>query len=194
MEEGAAQADNADRMEPPTTTPGSELRRSVFEATQRIESIVDAAERVAEEIKAEATTEAEAYLSARRAEADRLVARRSSEIADLVSRVVERAEQLQGEAEAILQELRAATPTVPRPDAGPPQEPRLKPRPSTGMGAKASPGGPSPSEVPEEALLRATQMAVAGHERTEIERVLIAEFAVDDVQGVLDEILGPDAE
>jgi hypothetical protein len=45
--------------------------------------------------------------------------------------------------------------------------------------------------VPEEALLRATQMAVAGNDRAEIERTLEAEFGITDPHFITDELLGP---
>jgi hypothetical protein len=190
----------------PISTRRKELRRSLSEATRRIESIVDAAEQAAEEIRAEAREEAETYLSGRRAEADEFVARRSSEVAEVVGRVVDRAEELRREAEKVIAELRDGTPA---PSPGPaPRDPQMAASPvqavpmaprrnsdsdSTPGDAESTERDAPVSDVREEALLRATQMAVAGHERTEIERVLEAEFAVADVQAVLDEILGPAA-
>lgn len=46
--------------------------------------------------------------------------------------------------------------------------------------------------VPEEALLKATQMAVAGSSRGAIERFLVEEYDVDDPDPVLDSVLGAD--
>jgi hypothetical protein len=203
---GDLAVENGSHMDEPISARRSELRRSLSEASHRIESIIDAAEQAAEEIRTEAREEAETYLRARREEADELVAQRSSEIADVVARVVDRAEQLRGEADAILGELRNGTP-IPSPSPAP-ADPQMAPSPVQAVPLAprqgADPGTTPPdaesavrnapgSDVPEEALLRATQMAVAGHERAEIERVLVAEFAVVDVQAVLDEILGPAA-
>ena len=43
----------------------------------------------------------------------------------------------------------------------------------------------------DEAMLRATQMAVAGSSRDEIGRTLEAEFGIDDPEPILGQILGP---
>ena len=210
---------------------GSELRRSVSEATKRIESIIDAAANAADQIRADAEAEAERYLARRRSEADRLVGERARGFAELIERLVERASGLQAESEEVLAELRAAArgfaelsaprPEPPRPEpvrpdplpseplppqaAAAEQAPqRAMPRPTAYPGtageppalseSPAAPGAlPLDAPVPEEALLRATQMAVAGNARVEIERTLRVEFAIDDPSPVLDEILGPDA-
>ena len=50
----------------------------------------------------------------------------------------------------------------------------------------------SVNSVPEEALLRATQMAVAGSSRGAIERFLVEEYGVDDPDPLLDSVLGAD--
>ena len=52
---------------------GSELRRSVSAAAERIEEILLEAERAAEEIRRDATVEAEHYLAQRRTEANLFV-------------------------------------------------------------------------------------------------------------------------
>jgi hypothetical protein len=193
-------------MDEPISARRSEVRRSLSEATRRIESIIDAAEQAAEEIHTEAREEAETYLRARREEADELVAQRSSEIADVVARVVDRAEQLRGEADAILGELRNGTPI---PSPGPaPADKQVAPSP---VGAvplaprqSADPGTTPPdaesavrnapgSDVPEEACCGPRRWRSQVTSALKIERVLVAEFAVVDVEAVLDEILGPAA-
>lgn len=55
---------------------------------------------------------------------------------------------------------------------------------------KAAASDPELSGPPEEALLRATQMAVAGNSRPEIEETLRDEFGLDDPVPVVDDILG----
>ncbi|MGI9020540.1 MAG: hypothetical protein ACR2G3_07515 [Solirubrobacterales bacterium] len=64
--------------------------------------------------------------------------------------------------------------------------------------AAAHPIPPAPTTPPvsdaldtDQAMLRATQMAVAGSSRDQIERALSAEFGVPDPALILDEILGP---
>jgi hypothetical protein len=52
-------------------------------------------------------------------------------------------------------------------------------------------GGPADALVPDEALLRATQMAVAGRSREEIEEALRRDFAVANPAAVVDDISRP---
>jgi hypothetical protein len=87
----------------PADSPGhrSELRRSVSEATARIQEIIDAAERVAEEIRSEAQAEADRYLEGRRREADRLTQERARQLPELGQSVVASARQVQLQAEAL---------------------------------------------------------------------------------------------
>jgi hypothetical protein len=63
-----------------------------------------------------------------------------------------------------------------------PQPPRPRPVPD------AAPA-PEPDRVPDQAILRATQMAVAGTERTEIEQMLRDEFGVTNARAVVDQML-----
>ena len=63
----------------------------------------------------------------------------------------------------------------------------LPPRP--GPVPVEQPSSASSERIPEQAVLRATQMAVAGTERTEIERMLRVEFGIDDPAAVVDEML-----
>lgn len=68
------------------------------------------------------------------------------------------------------------------PEAAPPAEPAVSPSP-----------GPSLADPPEEALIKATQLAVAGTERDQIAAVLREEFGLGDPGPVLDRIMGPSA-
>ncbi|HYH62647.1 MAG TPA: hypothetical protein VD766_12340, partial [Solirubrobacterales bacterium] len=77
----------------------------------------------------------------------------------------------------------AASP-APVTESGPPG-----PTPTAYPGTSAS---SSESAPPEEAVLRATQMAVAGSPRSDIEVALRDEFGLDDPGSVVDDILGPD--
>jgi len=106
---------------------------------------------------------------------------------------------------------RAEPPPDPKPEASPIPEkaPETKEAPPTESPAPAEPDPPDPgpkpvaypgtaapeadsdSLPPEEALLRATQMAVAGSSREEIEVALRDEFSLDDPGAAVDDILGP---
>lgn len=225
-------------------SPGSKLRESVNEASRQIESILDAAEQAAVEIRAQAQADADA--EAQRARAESVAA-----MSDVTAPLVQRIENLRVEAAALTHEIEAAAvrlrdltgprsladlaaspeiAEVPSPalavapaaeEPAPPEAPEPPPpaRPSPAFAAKSKDGprlplggsspmpvaypgrgaaAPSPAAepapapaVPEEALLRATQMAVGGSSREEIERTLSDEFGLEDASPVVDDILGP---
>lgn len=211
--------------EEPSGGAGSDLRRSVNQATDRIHEIIDEAERVAADIRAEAERQASAYLAERRREADRLFSERSAALDDLGRRLGDAAERFRVQADEMLAELDVAiaeAKSSARPEVAPaPAEPERQPlrratdlepdrrRPAAGerpVAFSAYPGTaprrpePVPPVAPEppsagpdetaEALLRATQLAVSGRDRSEIERALRESFPAVDPGPVLDEILG----
>ena len=165
----------------------SELRRSVSEATARIQEIVDAAERVAEEIRAEAEAEADRYLAERRRDADRVVEERARQLEELSGLLTERARYVQEQVAALAGAL-ARTVASLRAETG---APASEPGPPLAEGEPAEPHPGRASGGSEEPLLRATQMAVEGTERAEIERTLRREFGVDEPGAFVDRILGP---
>jgi hypothetical protein len=181
----------------------SELRRSVSEATARIEEIIDTAERVAEGIRAEAEAEARRHVAEREREVDRLAEERARELAELAGLLTERAryvlEQVQGLAHA-LERTAAAIRAGGVPAASAEEAPEGgadEPRPPDERheGAEAQPQPARPTSPPQrggadEPLLRAIQMAVAGSERAEIERTLHRDFGVDEPGAIVDQILG----
>jgi hypothetical protein len=187
---------------------GKSLSESMASAAERIQEIVDAAERIAADIRTEAETEAEEYLEQRRRDADQLTVERSRELqeisatlADHATRVKEQAEDLVRSVDAAVAKMTAAPPEVkdvPPLAAAPDPEsdaadvpPAGAPRPT----AYAGKGGNSenPSGTREDALVRATQMAVAGHERAEIEAALASEFGIEEPGPLVDDILGAEA-
>lgn len=103
--------------------------------------------------------------------------------AEQISEPATVAEQAEVRSESALQE-----PDVPESVLSPALGPLPVAYPGTG-GASA----PKLSAMPEEALLRATQMAVAGSRRQEIEETLRDEFELDDPVPVVNDILGPAA-
>lgn len=174
----------------------SALRQSVTEAGQRIQQIVDAAERVAVEIEADARAEADRYLADRVREADRLFESRAETLRHLTTGILEQAESLRGEAAALTSRVARFLDEVGAGDARPaPGAPEKTPAPQDERRV-----GPSPvhheedsgSVVSEDAVLRATQMAVAGNSREEIEAVLRTAFGISDPTSVTKEILGPE--
>lgn len=183
-----------------SSAPGSQLRDSITEAQQKIESIIDAAEDAARDIRERAKDDAEDTV--RRALEDS-----AGKLAAITAPLIERIENLRVEAAALTHEidtatvrLRELTAEAPVPGAGAaPGEPQTRagaeePSVDSGAGPRptAYPGAAAQTEgvPPEEAYLRATQMAVSGSSRTEISEALRAEFGLDDPNPVVDEILG----
>ena len=93
------------RDETSSGTSASELRRSVGEATERIHEIIDAAERVAVEIRTDAEATAESYLAESRREADRLLSERTAALDELTKTLADRAERFKHQAEQMLADL-----------------------------------------------------------------------------------------
>lgn len=174
------------------------------ETAARLEAIVAAAERAAERVIDDAEAQARRYLAQARAEADRFSEGRLSDLSDLVDALLGQARSLRCEAErlqATLEDaqfrLETGAPTATGAEDGrasmeePPETrpPRLR--------AVAADEEPAP--LPEAsrndaagARLLATQLAVAGSSREEIEDRLRNRFEIEDPKAILDAILGPE--
>jgi cell division septum initiation protein DivIVA len=174
---------------------------------QRLEEIVEAAERAAEGVIDDAEAEARRYLTQARAEADRITDRRMEDLSHLIDALLGQAASLQREAERMQTALAEAKLRI---DPGQPEEagerqgdsPRpvepAPPREAPRLRAVAHPEEPPPaSEAPQPdaagARLLATQMAVSGSSREEIEQRLRNRFEIEDTNPILDAILGPEA-
>lgn len=151
-------------------------------AAERLAVIVDAAERAALNVIDDAEKEAQRYLQEAQARADRMVAEKLREAAD-------RVEQQGIEAtEPLLRPVRPEPAPPPRAPEPPPAKeppaveappPPVEERPTSQSGSAA-------------ARLLATQMAVSGSSRTEIEMRLRSGFQIEDTNEILDAILGPE--
>jgi outer membrane biosynthesis protein TonB len=86
----------------------TDFRRSVGQATDRIHEIVDAAERLAAQIRADAEAEAREYLERRKAEADALAAERDQALDELTRKLADTAEQFKHQAARMLADLDSA--------------------------------------------------------------------------------------
>ncbi|HYG96939.1 MAG TPA: hypothetical protein VD741_07500 [Solirubrobacterales bacterium] len=163
---------------------------------ERLEAIVEAAERAAESVIDDAEAQAKKHLAQARAEADRLAAGRVSDLAEMVDSLLEQAQTLRQEAERLQATLEAARARVEAaegaepvqpPDSGEePSPPRLR---AVGAEEAASEAGAKRSDAAGARLL-ATQMAVEGSSREEIERRLRSGFEIEDTEAILDAILG----
>jgi cell division septum initiation protein DivIVA len=137
---------------------------SAADAAARLATIVDAAERAAAGVIDDAEAQAQRYLEEAKSRADRIVAERLRELADELDPPVP-GERPSGHLK----------PVEVSPEAREDDEP-LTPRRSGSAGAR----------------LLATQMAVSGADRDEIEARLRNGFEIEDTSEILDAILGPE--
>jgi vacuolar-type H+-ATPase subunit H len=170
------------------------MRRSSLEAStsERLAAIVAAAEQAAGQVIDDAEAEGQRYISEARAEADRIVAERLDSLASLTDSLVTQAEIIRQQSERLREtvaeagaELESEPAAAPRGShltaVAPVEEPvDLVPAPVDGRQAHAG------------ARLLATQMAVSGSSREEIESRLRNGFEIDDTGAILDAILGPE--
>jgi hypothetical protein len=139
-------------------------------AAERIAAIIDAAEKAAAKVIDDAEEQARHHLEEAQARADRVVAERLRALAD--------------ELDPLASSSRSEQPHL-RPVEPPPTEPDVdgeKEAPSALPGRASSAG----------ARLLATQMAVSGSSREEIESRLRSGFEIEDTSEILDAILGPE--
>ena len=156
--------------------PKKQSSPSAEKAAERLAVIVDAAERAALEIIDDAAKEAQRHLREVQARADRMVAERLREAA-------ERLESEGADSEGpLLRPVESLPPEKPRLSEVEPQAPVQPPPapPASGNGGSAA------------ARLLATQMAVSGSSRGEIEARLRSGFEIEDTSEILDAILGPE--
>lgn len=185
-----------------------ELRATTAE---RLEAIVEAAERAAESVIDDAEAQARRYLTQARAEADRITDRRMEDLSHLIDALLGQAAALQREAERMQTVLEEAKfridPEQPveaeKGEASPPPEPAAPPEPAPSHEVprlRAVAQSEAPASAPEAmqndaagARLLATQMAVSGSSREEIEQRLRNRFEIEDTNPILDAILGPES-
>ena len=137
---------------------------SAADAAQRLATIVDAAERAAARVIDDAEQQAQLHLDEARDRADRIVAERLRELADQLD-PPSRGERRSGH----LKPVEAAS------EVDGDDKPQAQRRPGS-AGAR----------------LLATQMAVSGAGRREIEARLRNGFDIEDTGEILDAILGPE--
>lgn len=193
-----------------STSRGENLPRKQKElratTAERLEGIVEAAERAAEGVIDDAETQARRYLAQARAEADRLTDQRLSDLSELIDALLGQAvslrryaEQLQGtleEARLLIDPERPAEPEPEAPVAAAEAEEEAPQREAPRLRAVAADEpAPRSEEKPGDAAgarLLATQMAVSGSSREEIADRLRNRFEIEDTTPILDAILGPE--
>jgi vacuolar-type H+-ATPase subunit H len=184
-------------------------RREIEDSTAaRLAEIVAAAEQAARQVIDEAEAEARSRLSDADEEADRIVAERLAGLTELAEEIDAQAEALRRQAEALQRAVAAAkaelggveSPIGPTPMGRRQADPDRHPAPEADkpLGPALSiVGAPEEAEsaangTPAGARLLATQMAVSGASRDEIEERLRDGFEISDAGAILDAILGPE--
>jgi cell division septum initiation protein DivIVA len=174
------------------------------DTAERLEAIVEAAERAAEGVIDDAEKQARRYLAQARVEADRQSEGRVEELSGLIDTLLGQAISLRQEAERLQATLEDARAQIDGEEpAAPASEERVEaPR----LRAVDSPEAPAveppvvePAPEPEirrpdaaGARLLATQLAVSGSSREEIAERLRNGFEIEDADAILDAILGPE--
>lgn len=175
------------------------------DTADRLEAIVEAAERAAEGVIDDAEKQAHRYLAQARAEAGRQAEGRVEEVSELLDTLLAQAISLRQEAERLQATLEAARAQLGgdgSPALTPREEPAAAPRLRAVDSAEAPVTEPRVVEpIPEPeprradasgARLLATQMAVSGSSREEIAQRLRNGFEIEDTDAILDAILGPE--
>ena len=142
----------------------SSSRPLATSTAERLAVIVEAAEKAAAGVIDDAEEQARRYLDEARTEADRIVAER----------------------------LRAVADELDPPAPAPRSAPHLKPVESPSTEESGSAAARRSRNGSAGARLLATQMAVSGSSREEIEARLRSGFEIEDASGILDAILGPE--
>jgi cell division septum initiation protein DivIVA len=170
---------------------------------ERIGAIVEAAERAAVAVIDDAEKQAQRHLDEAQTEAGRLVDDRLASLNALTDSVIAQAESIKAEAQDLVAKLEEAKRRLaageepveePAEDAGPMRASHLSAvEPVEGSVSTDAQGESQPERgTPAGARLLATQMAVSGSSREEIEARLRNGFDIEDTAPILDAILGPE--
>lgn len=174
------------------------------DTAERLEAIVEAAERAAAGVLDDAEAEARRYLAQAKAEADRAAEGRIGELTELIETLLGQAITLQRDAERLQVTLEVARDRMlgepgegdqyepPRIDPAPAPRLRAVDEPDAGPRRSVEPIAPVPQSDPAGARLLATQLAVSGSSREEIAERLRNGFEIEDTDAILDAILGPE--
>jgi len=185
-----------DRKDEPQGRPPAGGSDVVSEASERLATIVNAAERAAEQVIDDAEARAREILAEAEADADKIrgeaiaaVERARRELGALTSEPESGPEQVS--APPSRTNHLSAVPTTDEPEPeGSAQLAAATPPPDAEP--EPTPAGGSKRGTPAGARLLATQMAVSGSSREEIEARLRNGFEIEDTTAILDAILGPE--
>lgn len=181
--------------DPPDSPPGSELRRpaephrgwsegvaatpspgvqaTMHEMSERLQSVIDAAERGAEAIRSDAEERARMHVAAAQRKADRMTAERVRLIAELTDDLITQAGTIRDRSEQMVAALDDAIGSV-------------------GGNGDSRPTPRRPAEpTSQEALVHATRLAVAGSDHETIARALRERFGIANPGPIVERVLGP---
>lgn len=170
---------------------------------ERLEAIVQAAERAAESVIDDAEAQARRHLAEAKAEAERMTEARAGELGDLVDSLLSQANTLREQAErlqAALEDAQARVNPEARREPARPERRRDHSEQAEVLTLRTPPADQEPPPPEEDdrssrasgARLLATQMAVSGSSREEIAERLRSGFEIEDSGAILDAILGPE--
>jgi len=175
-------------------------RQLQADTAERLEAIVEAAERAAQGVIDDAEAQARRYLTQARAEVDQLAEGRASDLSGLIDSLLGQAISLRHEAERLqstLEEARSRFGAAGEPPVS--TEPQPEERPDTPRLHAVGDGAEPPATEADDsragaagARLLATQLAVSGSSREEIAQRLRNGFEIEDADAILDAILGPE--
>lgn len=149
--------------------------------TERLQAVIEAAERAAGAIRYDAEDRASRHLAEAQHRADRLTADRVRAISLLTDDLIEHAALVKRHSEQMVIALEQAVDSVASRlgVSGSAGAPSAAPAPSEPAARSALAGSPEPAPPPAAALLRATQLAAAGGSRASIADALRSEFGID---------------
>ncbi|MBA3865151.1 MAG: hypothetical protein H0X42_02195 [Solirubrobacterales bacterium] len=181
------------------------LQRDALEAetSQRLAQIVAAAELSAKQVIDDAEAEGRRFLGRAEAEADRIVAERLALLVAAAEALAARVEAIGRESEQLLEQLKAIRvglgegasldPGAVEPERGArPHLSAVAPVEAASEEAATQSGSEGEDRTPAGARLLATQMAVLGSSREEIDARLKKGFEIEDTGAIMDAILGPE--
>jgi hypothetical protein len=175
---------------------------------ERVETVLEAAEQAAADIRRDAEQWAQRHMEETRRRADALAAQRVQELSSITDDLLARAQAVAKQSDELISALDSASRRTIKaplrreedgaseaeqeePSAAPAPAPRAEPASEESASAEAEDGAPPerppPGRVSDGARLLATQMAVAGSSRDTIASRLREEFGIDDPSAILDE-------
>lgn len=177
------------RPEPPTPL--------AADTAERLAAIVEAAERAAVTVIDDAEKQARRRIEDARSEADRLVGDRLAALSDLTDSLIAQAEAIESQSQQLVSSLEDAKrrlETGEGPGEADPGETAERTSHLTAVAVVADDPAAGGEGTPAGARLLATQMAVSGNSREEIETRLRNGFDIEDTASILDAILGPEGQ